>query len=514
MDAQREAAFHTLMDVERKSAFSNRALNKNIEKYNADHPAFVRELVYGVLENRILIDTFLDAYIKKGVKSARKQDLTVLRMGIYQIRWMDSVPEHAAVSESVKLAKKYCRGRDGFINGVLRAFLREPEKAQSRIPDRQKDPAGYLSVTYSCSRWLADMWIREQGFEKAESMLKASLDDPGLTIRVNTLKTTPDELAEKLRSMGYEIKKCSHADAGLHVAAPHSGRSGSSGSFTGKDDPAESRGFQQHPDGSGSDEKVSSPLTGNVSNGLAPLTELDEYKNGLFSIQDEASMMVAGLAAGRSAAGETSSELTVIDMCAAPGGKSLAMAELMGNKGQIISADIYENKLKDIEVNARRLGIDMIKTVRNDGCVHRPEWDDQADLVLCDVPCSGLGVIRRKPEIKYSSDEDKIDSLAEVQAQILRNAAAYVKPGGALVYSTCTVSRRENEEIIEAFLQEKGYLHRDEGRLLRDDEAKSPERSSAGSAGECRFILEEQKTLTPDTDGTDGFFMCRMIRQC
>ena len=426
MDINRKTAYDVLFDIEKNGAYSNIALNHHIADSKPDNEGFVRQLVYGVLENRILIDYYLDVLIPSGVKKLKKQDLTLLRMGVYQLRYMDSVPSYAAVNETVNMAKRLARGRERFVNGVLRGYIKNADSI--KLPGRNEDPAKYLSIMYSVSPWIASLWLGEYGLEKTEEILKAAVRTPDMVIRVNTLKTTADELADMLGRKGFAVKRHDKAGRALVVSG-------------------------------------------------ARLLATEEYANGLFSVQDAASIMASDALGAKP--GDT-----VIDVCAAPGGKSLATAELMANQGRIISNDIYEHKLSLIEKEAARLGVDIIETRCGDSTVADESLAGIADAVLADVPCSGLGVIARKPEIKYKEGITKaeLDELTDRQARILAAASTYVKPGGTLVYSTCTINRAENEAQVENFLK------------AHDD-----------------FDLESMRQLLP-TDGTDGFFIAKLKR--
>ena len=424
MDINRKTAFDVLMDVEKNGAYSNLSLNSFIEKNRPDSPAFVRELVYGVLRNRMLLDSFLGQLIPSGLKKIKKQDLTLLRMGVYQLSYMKSVPEYAAVSETVNMSKKLARGRERFINGVLRGYLRN--RQQLVLPDREVNLEEYLSIVYSSERWIVRLWTDAYGAEKTEALLKASNETPELAVRVNLMKTDRKSLKEKLEALGFEAAESEVSDRALLVK------------------------------GSG-------------------LLDTEPYREGMFSVQDEASILTSD-------ALEAKPGDCIADVCAAPGGKTFATAELMAGKGVIYAMDKYEHKLKLMEAQAKRAGIENIRLLKHDSTEPVEGLKERMDKVLADVPCSGLGVIRRKPEIKYKGMQD-LDELIERQRQILQAAASYVKAGGTLVYSTCTINPVENEKQIVEFLR-----------------------------GNKEFKALEQKQLLPD-GGTDGFFICRMRKE-
>ena len=424
MDINRKTAFDVLMDVEKNGAYSNLSLNSFIEKNRPDSPAFVRELAYGVLRNKLLLDWFLGQLIPSGLKKIKKQDMTLLRMGVYQLSYMKSVPEYAAVSETVNMAKKLARGRERFINGVLRGYIRN--RQQLALPDREVNLEEYLSIVYSVERWIVRLWKDAYGAEKTEALLRASNETPELAVRVNLMKTDRKSLKEKLEALGFEAAESEVSDRALLVK------------------------------GSG-------------------LLDTELYREGMFSVQDEASILASD-------ALDAKPGDCIADVCAAPGGKTFATAELMAGKGVIYAMDKYEHKLKLMEAQAKRAGIDNIRLLQHDSTVPVEELKGQMDKVLADVPCSGLGVMRRKPEIKYKGRQE-LNELIERQRQILLAAASYVKAGGTLVYSTCTINPAENEKQIVEFLR-----------------------------GNRDFKALEQKQLLPD-GGTDGFFICRMRKE-
>ena len=424
MDLSRKTAFEILFEIEKEEAYSNLTINRFLEKNKPDNPAFIRELVYGVLENKILLDYYLDKLIPSGIKKVKKKEATLLRLGLYQLIFMDSVPDYAAVNETVTLAKKLVRGREGFINGVLRGYMKKG--SEIKLPDETKDLKHYLSIKYSFPLWLIEKWDKQYGMEECKKLLEASNARPKLSIRVNVNKTSREELKDYLEEKGDEVTEGTFSNRTLHVK------------------------------GSG-------------------LLEDVRYTEGYFSIQDEASTVAADELGAKP--GET-----VIDVCAAPGGKTSAIAELMGNNGKVYSCDIYEHKLELIDKLAERLDLSIIEPTLLDGTSGNAEWNETADRVLADVPCSGLGVIRRKPEIKYKDITD-FRELVKIQKSILENAANYVKPGGTLVYSTCTINKDENE------LQVKAFLENNNG-----------------------FELISEKQFLP-TEDIDGFYVCKMIKK-
>ena len=469
IDLDREAAYKALLAIERDGSYSNLELSKMLASDGLSNKGFIREIVYGVTENKIYLDYILDKFIKKGAAKTKLQAIIILRMGVYQILFMNSVPNYAAVNESVALARRFARGTDGFINGVLRNFIRNMDSASEIDVKGQLE---YLSIRYSCQLKLVEELVSMLGFEHAKMLLEHAGHRPPLSIRVNIAKISVKELADRLRANGFEIDGSKLSDRVLLVKG-------------------------------------------------GALTEANEYKEGLFSIQSEESCAIADFAYAKS------TEL-VVDLCAAPGGKAAAMAEQMlkpststeplteiepGKKpststepltetepckkpstsmepltktepgiagGKVVALELYEHRAALIEATARRLGLENIEVRCQDAVEQIDELVGKADLVLADVPCSGLGVIRRKPEMKYR-DEFDFDELVEIQKGILETGSSYLKPGGRLIYSTCTINPRENELMVKDFLE-------------RHEE----------------FISEKEVKLSPFDNGYDGFYMNKL----
>jgi 16S rRNA (cytosine967-C5)-methyltransferase len=425
MDKNRKSAYYTLLDVENDMAYSNIALKNHIRKGRPDAPAFVRELTYGVVKNKIYLDYVLGNFIRTPLQKLESRDLVILRMGLYQLLFMNSVPEYAAVDESVELAKRFSPGHEGFVNGVLRQYLRDKEYVT--LPAREDDEVKYLSVKYSYAAWIVKLWLDRYGSEAAEALLAAGNETPDFVIRVNRLKTKREDVLSRLIAKGYDARVSERAPQGLLVKGAN--------------------------------------LLGNRM-----------YKSGLFSVQEEGSQITVEVADPQP--GET-----IIDVCAAPGGKAFAMAERMGDRGKIYAWDIYKRKLSQIEQEAKRLGVRIVETDTWDATRVRSELIGKADRVLADVPCMGLGVVRRKPEIKYKENHDELESITKKQADILEAASNYVKPDGFLIYATCSLSRQENQGVIAPFLKK----HRD-------------------------FKRVDMVELMPHIDKTDGFFICKLHR--
>lgn len=435
----RQTALDVLVRCRTRKAWADAALGPLLRQrgLTGADAALCSRIVYGVLQNQALLDFYLAAWCSQKPEHLQPPLLDILRIGLYQILFLDKIPVNAAVNESVELAKASGRGSAaGLVNAVLRRAARERDHLPP-IPD--KDHIAYLSTKYSHPRWLVKRLTALLG-EETESFLAADNTPAPLTIQVNPLKTRAEDLTAALAAQGV-------------TARPHPWVPGCL------------------------------ELTG-----VGDLTVLDPFQKGEFLVQDGAAALVA-----RVAGVEPGDR--VLDVCAAPGGKSFSAAFAMADRGRIIACDLHENKLKRVQEGARRLGLGCVETVAADGRNFRPEWENLFDTVLVDAPCSGLGIIRKKPDARYKTLES-LFTLPVVQDAILRNAARYVRPGGTLVYSTCTILPEENQQVTEAFLAETPEFERTPFDL--------PE-----PVGKT----EGEITLWPHRHGTDGFYICRMTRR-
>lgn len=438
----RSTALSVLLRIEKDGAYSNIALAAAFKDsvLSPRDKAFAAMLVYGVLERRMLLDYNLSRYSTRNIRELSPEVLEILRLGAYQIFFADSVHSGAAVDESVKLCRCVGEGKAaGFVNAVLRAAAKAGEIS---LPEKKRGVGKYLSIKYSCPEPIIKLWRQSYGDELCEGILSSLTGRPPITILTNNLKTTPDKLREGFEKEGVSVKAESFSEAAMSL------------------------------ENTGS------------------LESLELYKDGMFHVQDAASQICC------SALG-VKPGMTMIDACAAPGGKSFTCAELMENSGRIIACDLYEHRCRLIEDGAHRLGIDIIETRAGD---FRDISDlPEADRVLCDVPCSGLGILRRKPELRYKEDTG-VSSLPDIQYEILTAAAARVKPGGVLVYSTCTLDPAENGENVRRFLSAHGEfepyaLTLPQGIVRGTDEP------------------ENELTLFPQLCGTDGFFISALRRK-
>ncbi len=441
----RELALNILNDIYNNGAFSNIAIKKHInEGLNHKEEGLIREIVYGVLENDIYLNHIISRASKIKLKKIHPSILNILKMGIYQLIFIDRIPPSAAVNESVNLAKKHGhRGTIGFVNGMLRNISRNKDEF---IKIEAKDKIDYISIKYSHPKWMVERWIREFGEDFTEELCRKNNESPKLNIRINTLKTSKDDLKERLKGYGFMVEDSHYAKDSLIIENP------------------------------------------------IKITELSEFKSGHFFIQDESSTLVGQIM-------DPIPGSTVIDLCSAPGGKATHLAQMMNNKGRILSQDIYEHKIKLVEENAKRLGINIIETSISDGTKRDESLVNLADYLLIDAPCSGLGLIRRKPEIKRNRKEEDIAELVDIQYSILNNAKDYLKVGGILVYSTCTIEKEENINMINKFLDKNKNF-----KLVNiEDKISNHQNISTLKQGYIQ--------LFPHIHNTDGFYIAKIVKE-
>lgn len=440
----RRTAFNALLRVEKDGAYPNQLLAKALPQLPDEREKrLASALVYGVLENRELLDYVIASLVSRPIKKLERAVVILLRLGIYQLLFMEKIPDSAAVNETVNLAKAVNAARvSGMINAVLRNFIRQEKKIP--LPDEKKDYLLFLSVKYSCPKWILKLWIDAYGREMCENIAQGLSGRPPLYLRANTTRISARELAAMLEENGVKAKAL--------------------------------------------------PLYGALEvEQMGDIEQSKAYQDGLFHVQDLSSQlccMLTGASAGNS----------VIDVCAAPGGKSFTLSETVGENGTVESFDIFNHKVELIKNGANRLGLSNISVALRDAAQpqHSPEC---ADIVLCDAPCSGLGIIRRKPDIKGKSEAD-IAALPELQLQILRQSAKLVKCGGILMYSTCTLNPAENEQVVEQFLADNAQFEPCALEIPQEYPFKR-------LRGEPAHML----TLFPSRKGSDGFFMARMRRK-
>lgn len=448
---EREVVLDMLLSL-REGKLSHTILKDTLDSYlylDKSSRGFITRLYEGTIEKRLYLDFIIDGYSKTPVKKMKPVIMLLLEISVYQLFFMDRVPDSAAINEAVKLAKKRgLTGLSGFVNGVLRNIARNKESIV--LPDKNKDNIKYLEIKYSTPKAVVEHFINDYGSEKAEELLEAFEEKRPLTARAT--RGDRKELIKKLEGEGVKT--------GTDTIFPESVRILE----------------------------------------LDNLGFLESFEDGDFVIQDESSQFIGKIV-------ELPNGVRVLDLCAAPGGKSLLFAE-MEEVDEIISCDISESKTELIEDNIRRIGTDKIRTIVNDASLYNPDFVDGFDLVICDLPCSGLGVMGRKRDIKYNVTEDKIRELAKLQKKILENAVRYVKKGGRLIYSTCTMTKAENEENFTFISEFKGFSAVDFSDKIRGyvDRYKDGE----------RLVNEAKKgfiRLLPGELGTDGFFVSEYMRE-
>lgn len=418
----REIARQVLNKCVLSEQYSNIALDTALSRnpLSAADRGLLTALVYGVLERGITLDHWIDS-LATGRGEIDGDTRTLLRMGLYQLAFLDRVPDHAAVNETVSLAPRRTKG---FVNAILRSFLRSNKEIT--LPDREIDTVSYLSVRYSFLPEICRVFLETYGLERTERLLDAFCQKPPLNLRANTLKISREELIEHLRKAGYEASETLESPSGICLSG-------------------------------------------------ATVTALPGFDAGWFFVQDEASQLCVE-------ALDAQPGMRVLDTCACPGSKSFGAAIDMQNRGEVISCDLHKNKLSLVQRGAERLGIEIIQIGERDARAENAAWQNSFDRVLCDVPCSGFGVFAKKPELRYKNPE-KSAALPVIQREILDRSSSFVKVGGQLVYSTCTLLPRENGENVHAFLE-----------------------------AHSEFELLRERTLYPDVDGTDGFYFAVLRR--
>ncbi|CAM5787482.1 16S rRNA (cytosine(967)-C(5))-methyltransferase RsmB [Brevibacillus borstelensis] len=441
----RDIALDVLNRVEEHQSYSNLELKHVLdrEELRAPDAGLVTELVYGTIQRRLTLDTALDRFIRG--KKVQTWVKNLLRLSLYQIRFLDRIPDRAVVHEAVEIAKR--RGHQGIasmVNGVLRNALRSPD-----LWDKlgSGDDAARLSIEQSHPEWLVRRWAGQYGIEETRRILESNNRPPRTSIRVNTLKSTRDELLGKLREQFSAVEPSVVSPDGLVMEGGH-----------------------------------------------AAGTEW--FRQGLFTVQDESSMLVAPALAADPG-------MRVLDACAAPGGKTTHIAALMQNRGEIIASDVHPHKRDLIAQNAKRLGITIIEPIVSDALHLGEKKLGTFDRILLDAPCTGFGVIRRKPDLKWNKTPDDVKAIAELQYKLLESVAELLAPGGLLVYSTCTIEPEENQLIVQRFVKNHPAFELD--RTLADDLPASVRDKIDTTEGFVQVL--------PHHFESDGFFIARLKRK-
>ena len=443
MDKARETALKALHEVNEKGAYANVALAQSlrIAKLSDVDRRFTTELVYGAVKAGDTLDWMLRHYVNRPLSKIPPVVRDILRLGIYQLFFLERVPASAACNTAVEMTKRHSHaGTVKFVNAVLRTAAREPERAA--FPTDKAHETENLALSLQHPMWLVRRWIEQFGYKEAKMLCEFDNAQAALSLRTNTLKITRDALMERLREEGMTVEPSCWTPEGILC---------------------HSHGYLD----------------------LSPSLE-----QGFFQVQDESSMLVVHVLAPET--GEF-----VLDVCSAPGGKTTHIAAHMKDRGRIVALDVHEHKMRRIEENCARLGIKSVEPLLLDARETGARFSRQADRVLVDAPCSGLGVLRRKPDARWRRTPEDLVVLARLQREILQSAGKAVKPNGILVYSTCTIERAENEDVVEEFLsQNEDFTLENVGELLP-----------------LKKRTEKMLQLYPQRDGTDGFFIARMRRR-
>lgn len=426
MDIARNLALKGIYKINTENAYSNIVLDEilknNREKLNEKDIKFISELIYGVTTWKLTLDTIIQKYSNIKIKKMSDWVINILRLGTYQIIFLDKVPKSAAVNESVNLCKKFANKSSGFVNAILRKISKDDYEELKKINDNKER----ISRTTSMPLWIIEELLKDEDVDKVEEICNNLNLKPNITIRINSLKTNKNELKEKLKNKNIIVEDGKQKDF-LYLK--------------------------------------------NIKN----ITDLDEYKKGLFTLQDESAGFTAIIL-------EPKEGEKVLDACSSPGGKTTYIAELMQNRGEILAWDLHKYRIKKVDENAKRLGIDIIKTEQNDASILNQNYIEKFDKILIDVPCLGIGVIKRKPDIKWQRKKEDIKEIIKIQMKILETCSKYLKKEGILVYSTCSIISSENDKIIQEFIKNNK-----------------------------NFEILETKKIYPDKY-VDGFFMSKIKR--
>ncbi len=449
----RELALGVLLEISGGMEYSHVALRNVLEKYQyleKQERSFLTRLVEGTLERRIWLDYVIDQFSSVKVKKQKPVIREILRMSVYQLQFMDSVPDSAVCNEAVKLAqKKGFRQLKGFVNGVLRNIARHLKEVEYPSPE---EPVRYLSVRYSMPEWIVEEWLGRYRRETTERMLAAFYEERPVTIRVSESRISPEELKKRLEERGVHVTPAPYLACALQIE------------------------------------------------GYDYLGALPEFREGLFQVQDVSSMLAV------EAAGVKPGDYCM-DVCAAPGGKSLHLAEKTGKTGVVDARDLTEYKAEYIRENVRRMQAENIRVSVRDAGVPDSESEEKADVLIADLPCSGLGVLGKKTDLKYRMSREQQEELAALQKKILSVVQAYVKPGGTLVYSTCTISEAENEENVRWFLEHFPY------EAVPLEECFPKELLEDSDPSSAQSIHKGYLQLLPGVHRCDGFFIAKFRRK-
>lgn len=436
----RKFALVLVIEIMEKSVFCDKAIHRAFERDSLEKRdrSFVMRLTEGTVERCIELDYIINQFSKVKVHKMKPVIRNILRIAVYQIFYMDQVPDSAACNEAVKLAVKYkMQNLKGFVNGVLRNIIRNKENIEYPL---KEDFVQYASVRYSMPEWIVESFVREYGKENTENILQSFFrNEEQLSVRCTLSRYTIEQIRETLEEQGVYV-------------------------YSGK----------------------VLPYALGISN-YSSLKRLRAFREGMFQVQDESSMLVGEIA-------DIKQGDTIIDVCAAPGGKTLHAADILKGSGRVISADLTQDKIALIQENCDRLLYENVDILINDAKVLRKEWIEKADIVIADLPCSGLGVIGKKCDIKYKTKQSDIISLAKIQREILEVVSRYVKPGGRLLFSTCTIAKEENQDNVEWIEKNLPFE-----RVSIEEKLPKVFQRLTGAEGYLQVL--------PNQAGTDGFFL-------
>ena len=451
MDKTRKLALEILYKIDKEGAYSNivlnEMLNKNKNNLNKKDIGLISEIVYGVTTWKLTLDEIIKNHSSVKIKKISPWILNILRMSIYQIVFLDKIPKSAAVNEGVNLAKRYGnKGSIGFTNAVLRKIDKKDYEDLFEIKDKKE----MISKTTSMPIWIIEEFIKEGlTYEQIKEICRNSNKRPNISIRVNKLKTTKESLIEKLKAKNIDVTKKSELDDFI------------------------------------------------ILNKAKDIENMEEFKQGLFTVQDEAAGLTALIL-------NPKENEEVLDACSSPGGKTTYMAEIMKNKGKIEALDIHEHRTKLVEDAANRLGINIIKVHLQDATKFNKEYEEKFDKILLDVPCLGIGVLKRKPDIKWQRKVEDIKKITKIQTEILNTCSSYLKKGGELVYSTCSIFKSENQDIINKFVEEN--------ENFKIQEIILPKHAEDIKNYFEKFIIDRKFLQVYQNQKTDGFFICKLLR--
>lgn len=433
----RSIAIKVLNRVLLEGAYSNIALSKELDSsnLNSKDKGLVTEIVYGTLRRKRTLDLIIGSFVRD-ISIMDKRILNILRAAIYQLRFLDKIPSYAACNEAVEEAKKISLKSSKLVNGILRNYLKKEGKVNIKFSNKLYK----LAYDYSFEPWLVRLFISQYGENKAIKIMKGLNSTPSITLRVNSLKGDYDSVLEELERLGYNVEE-----------------------------------------GSISPDAI-------VIKGGSAIEANELFNEGKCTVQDESAMLVAPVL-------ELEKDDTVLDICSAPGGKTTHIGEILENTGKVLAFDLHVNKLSLIKENCERLGVKNVELSQMDGTILNEKLINIGDKVLIDVPCSGLGIIRRKPEIKWNKNKDDLKSLIKIQREIMKNSWQYLKSGGVMVYSTCTLNKEENEENIRWFL--KSY-----------EDAKL-DTVFIGKGENIEYTEDGMVTILPNKN-MDGFFIAKL----